>query len=310
MQAFGTWNETITIDGELFRADTVEDTYAARAGFDRIWAIRGLPSRYTDRIVKAAQVSDVPHTWRVQESPSEEAVPDDVLTRGRENLANDIKCMGVHIVSYFGVRNSNPDHLEFLAAGAIRNKLSRNFESDEFPVVSRAVVAPKFRGCGLGSLIVEHRMKATVRGFFSRPAKAIHFGTESVKVLHSIKKVERDEGIKFVHIGDEQYQTLAGTHHVADFLCFLPAYRRQLLEACDLLEGVDKAQASLLHERMEVFMEQGVEGQLGSELEETFDWFRLSSSDTEPVQSAMNLIDEFFLVKKAIGATDPTHSRS
>jgi hypothetical protein len=304
----GTWGALLTIDGREYRVDVAPAELSARARFDRIFAVDGLPRRFEDDLVRSSQVCDVPHTWRVSECASELDVTEEVLARGRAVLRRDQTELNARIVTYVGFEAPDSSEPLFLAAGAIRNKLSRAFESSEFPVVSRAIVRPKFRGRGLGSFIVEHRMKAVLNSFFGIRPKAIHFGTESEKILHAVKKVEREENIGFVYIGDERYTATDGTHVVHDYLCFLPWFQEHLLEQCDVVsKGCDPGRSAVFRETLSVFMTRGVRHARGADLEECFREIRdqaAAGADARTNQ-AIAAIEELFAVRREIGAEDP-----
>ncbi len=229
MVNYGYWRERLEFGGQVYGADLIEPYFTKRAGIARILAVNGLPVPFVENLVRASQVSDVPHTWRVKECDSEADVTTEILQTGIEALQRDMRELNSHIVTYLGDLDGKGERYTFLAAGAIRDKLTRDYQDKYFPIVSRAIVTPEYRGKGLGSLIVQHRMKAALHLFGVTP-KAIHFGTESKKVLQSIKRVEQDVGISFVYIGDEQYSASDGTHTVHDFLGFLPWYQEKLLE--------------------------------------------------------------------------------
>ena len=305
MNTYGTWGETITIDALEFKADLIEGSYAERAGFDKIFAIKGLPDKFENDLIRAAQVCDVPHTWRVRELSSEDEVTSEMLSLGKQALDRDRKELNAHIFTYLGF-NARSSTYTFLAAGAIRDKLTRTYQNEEFPVVSRAIVAPKYRGKGLGNLIVDHRMKAVLHYFSMRP-KAIHFGTDSKKILRAIQKVEKEEKISFVYIGDEQYTASDGIHTVNDYLCYLPWYREELLRACDTLSHLttDKESVQKFRSALELFTLQGVKGVLGATLEELFK--KVSSTVVKNTESegALKLLEEVFFIKEKIGAEDP-----
>jgi|GEM_PF-6980371 len=308
MDNFGTWLTSLTFEDGQYRADRILDPYLLRSGFKELYAIDGIPQYFIERLVTAAQVCDVPHTWRVHQCQSEDQVTDEIKELGYDALVQDIKVMGTHIISYFGKNPNEP--YTFLAAGAIRNKLTSSFLNPEFPVVSRAIVAPAHREKGLGSLIVEHRMKIVLRGYFGTRPKAIHFGTESAKILHTVKRVEQEEGIKFVHIGDEQLTIFDGTHTVHDYLCFLPWYQEMILKACDLLE-THPGEISLPHgfkHQLSRFMTEGVTGASGDTLEYAV-MQAAASLDSSALKSgassALVVLQELFEVRNKIGARDP-----
>lgn len=304
---YGRWSESLTIGDIQFRADRIDEGVAKRAGFAVMFALRGLPISFEDNLVRAAQVCDVPHTWRVKECQSEGDVTAELLAAGKDVLARDRLSLGSSVVTYVGSTSEHHNSFEFVAAGAIRNRLTKDFENDQFPVVSRAIVAPKFRGKGIGTLIVEHRTKAVIRGFFTKPAKAIHFGTESEKVLSSIKKVERDERVRFVYIGDEQYRTEDGLNTVHDYLCFLPWYQKLLLETCDRLVNVSENQGSVrqFRTKLDAFMREGVRAVTGTDLQDSFKVVKSSVSAENEIMQSLSALDEVFTVRKKIGAEDP-----
>lgn len=305
----GFWNEELTFDGKEFRADLVDERYASRAGVEAILAIDGLPARFEIDLITAAQICDVPHSWRVKECHDPSEVTPEVISLAKAALESDIKERGSHVITY--ISRTGADTYDFLAAGSIRNKLTKEFEDNQFPVISRAIVAPHHRGKGLGSLIVEHRMRAVLKEYFGQPVKAIHFGTESKKILHSAEKVEQQHGIKFVHIGDEQYQAPDGIHTVHDYLCFLPLFRDALIGACDKASTIPEATelALSLKENLVRFMNKGVEGISGSLLEANYEQLseclRARSDVPEQVRNSLLVLGEVFLVRMTIGAADP-----
>lgn len=310
MATYGLWKERIEIGGQLYHADLVDQHYSQRAGFSKIYALNGLPPQFAEDLIRASQICDVPHTWRVKECQSENEVTEDILKQGKEVLDRDMKELHAHVITYLGNRESQSNTYEFLAAGAIRDKLTRDYQNEQYPVVSRAVVAPTHRGKSLGSLIVEHRMKAVLHYFCKKP-KAIHFATDSKKILHSVKKVEQEEGLEFVYIGDERYQAADGTHTVHDFLCFLPWFREKLLEACGCLQDYTNSRPILeeFKDKLDLFTKKGLEGISGAHLEALFEK-AVNSLDTqseiqEDARNARQLIEEVFLVKRKIGAGDP-----
>jgi GNAT superfamily N-acetyltransferase len=304
MLDYGLWPKKLVLGEKEFPVEDIEPSYVQRAGLQHIIAVNGLPDEYVIALVTAAQVCDIPHTWCVRRCSAESEVTADILDLGLRALAADREQMNAHIIAYLGLAQGENSY-RFLAAGAIRDKLTRDYRNEEFPVVSRAVVAPAYRGKGLGSLIVEHRMKAAFHYFKKRP-KAIHFGTESEKILTSIKRIEREKNLRFVHIGNERYTSVGGTHTVTDYLCFLPWYQEELLNACDTLNRiVGTAQNSdAFRDKLRLFMTQGVSAVSGAELENLYRHSRGSSAEAEHNPS-IALLDELFFVKHKIGAEDP-----
>jgi len=303
MTEYGKWAEQLTFDGEVFGADIVDAQYARCAGFDKIYAVNGLPQNYTDDLMRMAQVSDVPHSWRVKECKSLDEVTPEILALGREELARDRADYHANVITYFGEKAGN--RLTFLAAGAVRDKLSRDFENKAFPVFSRIIVAPVQRNKGLGGLAVDHLIKILLNNYYGVKPKAIHFGTESEKILHSVEKTEREEDIKFVYIGDEILSTRDGDHTMHDFLCFTPWFQQEITAACGSLEShANSALLDRFKRDLVRFMQYGVKAVSGDNLEKLFNDLRNSAKATAPADALASLAD-VFTVRNKIGARDP-----
>jgi GNAT superfamily N-acetyltransferase len=303
MTAYGEWSEELEIDGERYAADRIDQSFAKRAGVSGIYAINGAPLRFRREIVRSAQVCDVPHTWRVKQCATESEVTPDVIEQGLVVLANDEHQRGARIITFVAPSNQG---YEFLSAGAIRNKLTREYQDDAYPVISRAVVAPKYRGKGLGSLLVEHRLKAAQR-LFSKKPKAIHFATESDKMRHAFSKAAAEQGLTFVYIGDEQYETADGVHTVHDYLAYMPWYQAELLNFCEQLLGMATSQSAVneFRDALRLFMQHGVAMVSGSELAQRLATLKSSLPSNAQTIKALEAFHEVLTIRGIIGAKDP-----
>ena len=308
-QKIGEWQEKIVIDGQTFRAELIDPSLAGRSELGNICALDGLPSKFVADLVRSAQVVDMPHMWRAKEVSSIDKVTDEIFARGKKAIETDISELGANIITYLAEAGGESDGYKFLAAGAIRDKLTRDFQSEEFPVVSRAVVKPDLRGRGLGSMILTHRLYATLKPYFSLAPKAIHMGTESEKILHILSNFEKDTELRYVHIGNEHLDSPDGVHLVRDYLCFLPAYQEEILNACDVLASKSDSVNLTLRDLFKQFMDKGVSVVLSAEIETEYkrivSLLESENSLDDVAQKAIGLIDEFFLVKTKIGAEDP-----
>ena len=307
MEAYGSWRESLEIDGVRYRADLIERQYADGAGFSSIYAIDGLPPRFETAALTAAQVCEVPHTWRVQECKGIADVTQELLQQAKQKLDADRASYNACVVCYVGARGDSAAELVFVAASAVRNKLTRDYLNDRFPVISRAIVHPEYRGKRLGSMLVEHQAKILLRGYFGCVPSGIHFGTESERFLSSARNVEREEKIKFVYIGDEQYETADGVHTVHDFLCFLETYQASLSAACDaiLMGSADPQPVVQFKRQLRQFMASGIEQVSGDALEDLFRQIIPALDEQESTRAAQEQLEELFVVKSKIGATDP-----
>jgi GNAT superfamily N-acetyltransferase len=311
MTEYGEWRHTLLVDGESFRADLIDERYARRAGVSQIYAIHGAPLRFRKAIVRASQVCDIPHTWRVKQCARESDVTEEIVEQGLSILAGDERERGAHIITFVAAPSPHDVNYEFLAAGAIRNKLTREYEDEQYPVISRAVVAPAFRGKGLGSLLVEHRLSA-VQKMFSKKPKAIHFATESSKMLHAFTKAAAELGLTFVYIGDEQYETAAGIHTVHDYLTYMPWYQEELLARCDELSRVSTSLSAVSDFRsaLGLFMREGIKKVLGADLEQKFAALQASLTPGHKQEANLAVLQELFVIRRIIGASDPVTASS
>jgi len=287
---FGQWQHSLKVGQETFRCDVIEGELLDRSEFNKVYALDGLPKVFLDDLVKASQVIDVPQTWRIKQLDSIDQVTNEILELGRQAIERDIKEFGTNIISYVAETDSEQ---VFVAAGAIRSKLNPEFENVQFPVVSRAVVHPNYRGQGIGSLIVIHRLSAALT-YFDLPPKAIHFATESKKIISSVNRFEKSSGLKFIYIGDEQYSTNDGTHKETDYLCILPDYKKDLLSAAAHCGGEYKKD-------FELFISEGVNAFSGDDLEMRFQEF-VVSNQLDQTHPSYILLSEFFNVRQNIGA--------
>jgi GNAT superfamily N-acetyltransferase len=320
MSKIGNLNSTLSFDGLAYPAERLAET-AQRLGFQSVFAVGGMPASLTYPLARAAQVCDVPHTWRVKEAQSEAEVDDATLARGREILLEDKELRGADIICYIGSKEfdlsefdladaQQAKNWDFLGAGAIRNKLNSTYFNPSVPVVSRAIVAPRFRGLGIGSVLVEHRLSLLLNGYFGSVPKAIHFGTESAKILTSVRRIERQEGVHFVHIGDEQLTTDDGTHTVHDYLCFLPWYQQEIHKAlAELKVSLSMYEQTNAIENLDslwrLFMQEGVTAASGKALLEAFQMLCSVAPSNDALADVSSYFEEFLEFRREIGAEDP-----
>jgi GNAT superfamily N-acetyltransferase len=295
---------------------------AERLGFTSVYAVGGLPEALMDPLARAAQVCDVPHTWRVKEAEAEEQVDEATAIRAKQILLEDKSLRGAEIVCYIGSMSCDlkvvdlalPEQRtqwQFLAAGAIRNKLNSKYHNPEVPVISRAIVAPKYRGIGLGSVLVEHRLSMLLNGYFGSIPKAIHFGTESEKILKAMSRIEKEHGIHFVHIGDEQLTTDDGVHTVHDYLCFLPWYQAEIISSLEAMGVVlDSGELNdalvLFSTYLQNFMQHGVRVVSGAKLVAAFEVVKSLCGELASFKKISQYFEEILLFRREIGAEDPS----
>ncbi len=287
---YSVWSDEIVFSQGAFRSTALGEII----DLGMVYAVDGLPQEFTDELIKASQVVDVPHTWRVRQVADVSEVGKSDLKLGREVLAVDVAELGANIICYLAKAEGE---FRFVAAGAIRSKLNRNFESIRYPVVSRAVVHPELRGRGIGSMIVEHRLTAALTYFGERP-NAIHFATESPQILAAADRFAAKNGQHYIKLGSESLEVVDGTHKVDDYLFVLPRYQKLLSDCAAELQSAEVMAHDFQH-RFRLFLEQGIEGASGDALKQ-----ELLEVDEPTYSRHIDTLSEFFVVRDNIGASD------
>lgn len=256
-------------------------------GIGEVTAIHGLPESLIADLARMSQVVDVPHTWRVKQASSVEEVANETVSQAIEVIRSDQSEMGANIFCY--VRRNNDD-VELVAAGAIRNKLSPKVKLDDFPVCSRALVAPQLRGRGMGRAIIRHRADIA-RNFFDVPAKAVYFGSRASKVVDVWTKFAAEINWPFFYLGEGRLAVEDGVHIMKEYFMLNPEYENKLLAEATLV-GRD------FIERLKTYFSSGAN-------EVSADTLAFEASNALTKDQPLEALTEFFKVREIIGAKDP-----
>jgi GNAT superfamily N-acetyltransferase len=113
--------------------------------------------------------------------------------------------------------------LRLLGAGAVADKLTRDFPHPGFCVLGRCYVMPEFRGQGFYRRILRYRLEYC-RTRFGSGLKGIHIGTENERVAVAITNHHLAEWPRFIHLGEEELRIAGHVWTVADYMLLLPDY--------------------------------------------------------------------------------------
>ena len=274
---------SIELDGRIFETTAL----GAVEGVGQVTAIHGLPESLIGDLARISQVVDVPHTWRVKQAASVDEVTDDTISEAIRVINADQSDLGAHIFCYVRQIDGDP---ELVAAGAIRNKLTKSVRLDEFPVCSRALVAPELRGRGLGRAIIRHRIDVA-RNFFGVSAKAVYFGSRSEKVVDVWSNFAAEINWTFFHLGEGRLEGADGVHVMQEYFLLNPNYEDKLLQEASLI-------SSTLAEGLASYF-------LGGASEVSADNLASEVSNAQIAGQQLDALVEFFEVREIIGAKDP-----
>lgn len=247
-------------------------------------AIHGLPESLITNLAAMAQVVDVPHTWRVKQAANVGEVSQETIELAVKAIRDDQASLGANIFCYVTQTDTG---LEVVAAGAIRNKLNTDVELNDFPVSSRALVAPQLRGRGLGSAIIRHRIELA-KNWFGVPAKAIYFGSRTETVVNVWRKYGTEIGWKLFHLGEGCLESGDGVHIMQEYFLLNPDYERRLLSEAESL-------GNGFVESLEMYFKNGARAISADNL----------ADEVSQAGESLPSLTEFFSVRSIIGAKDP-----
>ncbi len=270
----------IEIDSQTFTSDEL----GLIEGVGEVIAIHGLPESLTTELATMAQVVDVPHTWRIKQADSVDEVDEETIAEAIKVIRDDELHLGANIFCYVFQTEVG---LELVAAGALRNKLNMDVQLNDFPVSSRAIVAPHLRGRGLGKAIIRHRIDLA-RDWFGVPAKAIYFGSRAEKVVDVWTKYGFKIGWKMFHLGEGRIESGDGVHVMQEYFLLNPDYERKLLSEAESL-------GNSFVESLEMYFKNGAREISADNL----------ADEVSQAGESLPSLTEFFSVRSIIGAKDP-----
>jgi GNAT superfamily N-acetyltransferase len=135
------WETEITFDGTAYQATYLPGPQR----WPQIAFVRGLPPRFEDDLLLAAQDADTAPAWQVEARDGE---PLELrLARARERLRHDLDSYRTDFVTVLGVAPGLP--LELLGCAGARRRITAQHESEHWQVLARVLARPELRGQGL-----------------------------------------------------------------------------------------------------------------------------------------------------------------
>jgi hypothetical protein len=135
------WETTVEFDRVAYQATHLPGPER----WPRILFVRGVPARFEDALLLAAQDADTAPAWQVE--PREGEPIAERLARARHRLRHDLECYRTAFVTVLGVR---PDgSLELLGCAGARRRITASHESERWQVLARVLARPELRGLGL-----------------------------------------------------------------------------------------------------------------------------------------------------------------
>lgn len=224
---------------------------------------------------------------------------------GPDNLRRLLECLGqedcVHSWRNFGLKgtldglvqwenNHRPTKLFFfyleygsqsrmVAAGAVADRLTRNFPHAGFCVLGRCYIMPEFRGQGFYRQILHYRLEYC-RAQLGDALNGIHIGSVDDRVCRVLTNHRLPGWSRFIHLGEEELNVAGEVRAVGDYILLTPEYVSRIRA---VLAGADAPSCVVeLRNVLSVLEFEDVRN-LGMLVRDTFEegreWFEKNRSD-------------------------------
>lgn len=114
-----------------------------------------------------------------------------------------------------------------VGAGAVADRLTGEFPSPGFCVLSRCYVVPEYRGLGMYRLLLRHRMEYCQREFGDE-LNGIHIGSADDRVTRVLFDHRLPGWPTFAHLGEEELKISGAGTMVGAYMLLMPRYVRQI----------------------------------------------------------------------------------
>jgi hypothetical protein len=111
----------------------------------RILFVRGVPPRFEDDLLLAAQEAETAPAWQVDARDGEPV--SGRIERARQRLRHYLDSYQTAFVTVLGVRRD--DSVELLGCAGARRRITADHESERWQVLARVLARPELRGLGL-----------------------------------------------------------------------------------------------------------------------------------------------------------------
>ncbi len=169
------------------------------------------------RLLESLVQDDCVHSWR---NFGPEGTLEDLLEW--ENARRPTKLFFFHL--------KRGGEKRMVAAGAVADRLNRDFPYPGFCVLGRCCIVPEFRSLGFYRHVLRYRLEYC-RAQYGSALEAVHIGA----VNERISRVITDHGLpdwpRFIHLGEEELRVAGELRKVGAYLMLLPDYVRRIQAA-------------------------------------------------------------------------------
>jgi GNAT superfamily N-acetyltransferase len=128
-------------------------------------------------------------------------------------------------IFYFSLKRGSETH--FVGAGAVADRLTKDFPHDGFPVIGRCCILPEFRSNGYYRRVLQYRLEYCRREYGSG-LKAIHIGAVNTRISRVITNHGLADWPLFIHMGEEALNVAGEIRNVGAYLLLMPEYTRRI----------------------------------------------------------------------------------
>jgi hypothetical protein len=169
------------------------------------------------RLLESLIEEDCVHSWR---NFGPEGTAEELLRW--ENVRRPTKLF------FFHLKRGGTSQL--VAAGAVADRLTRDFPCAGFPVLGRCCILPEYRSRGFYRLILGSRMEYC-RAEYGKALNAIHVGAVNERISHIITNHGLPGWPPFIHFGNEELRVAGEIRRVGAYLLLLPEFLRRMQAA-------------------------------------------------------------------------------
>jgi GNAT superfamily N-acetyltransferase len=190
---------------------------AGIAGTEELVVSQSIDACDLRRLLDCLMHEDCVHSWR---NFGSEETPDGLL-----KWENELRPTRIF---FFYLKHGGESHL--VAAGAVAERLTRDFPHTGFCVLGRCYVMPQFRGQGFYRQILRYRLEYC-RAQFGSALNAIHMGSVNERVSRVITNHGLAGWPRCIHLGEEELRVAGQTQTVGAYMLLLPEYVRKIKSA-------------------------------------------------------------------------------
>ncbi len=183
---------------------------AGSAGRDELMVSKSVDSVNMRRLLESLAQEDCVHSWR---NFGPEGTLEDLLQWENEHRPTEI--------FFFYLERGG--ERQMIGAGAVADRLNRDFPHPGFGVIGRCYIMPQFRGRGFYRRLLRHRLEHC-RAQFGNALNGIHIGSVNERVSRVITNHGLPDWPDFIHLGDEALSVAGQIKMVGAYMLLMPEY--------------------------------------------------------------------------------------